>query len=113
MGLMTWLKSFTSVRGRVQSLYEAGMQKAKREDYEGAVRDYTAALELSDVPLDQRSMLLFNRALAYSMLKDEAKANDDLNIVVGMRGAPAHIVSAAREKLERIRRRGQTSDENR
>lgn len=105
MGLSKWLQRFTSARGRAQALYESGMLKAKQEDYAGAVKDYSVALESSDLPTDLTAMLRFNRALAYSMLKQEDKANADLKLVLGTSGAPARIVSAAREKLERIRRR--------
>ena len=81
------------------------MQKAKKEDYVGAIDDYNALLNLSHAPDDIKAMALFNRGLAFSVTKDIAKARDDLQAVIAMPRAPRNVVTAAREKLERIKRR--------
>lgn len=112
MGWLSKLNVFASARSRAQSLYEAGMKKAKKEDYAGAIQDYTKALAASDAPPDLRAMLLFNRGLAYSITKDESKANQDLEAVVSMQGAPAKVVAASREKLGRIRMRSRSPEQD-
>jgi hypothetical protein len=103
MGLLSNL--FGSARTRALSLYERGMQKAKKEDYTGAIADYTALLRVDKAPEDVKAMALFNRGLAFSVTKDIAKAREDLQAVIVMQGAPSNVISAAREKLERIKRR--------
>jgi tetratricopeptide (TPR) repeat protein len=103
MGLLSNL--FGSARARAQSLYERGMLKAKKEDYAGAIEDYTALLRVDKAPEDIKAMALFNRGLAFSVTKDIVKAREDLQSVITMHGAPTNVVSAAREKLERIKRR--------
>jgi len=103
MGLLS--NFFGSARTRAIALYERGMKKAKQEDYTGAIEDYTALLRVDKAPEDVKAMALFNRGLAFSMTKDIVKAREDLQSVITMQGAPSNVVSAAREKLERIKRR--------
>jgi tetratricopeptide (TPR) repeat protein len=105
MGLLTGLKSLFSARGRCLASYERGLGKAKRDDFEGAIEDYTAALAMANIPVDVRAMVLFNRGLAYSAIRDEDKAKVDLQAVIQLTGAPSAVVTAAREKIERMRRR--------
>jgi len=105
MGFLSIFKNFGSARKRAMSLYESGMQKAKKEDYSGAIADYTATLRLDKAPEDVKAMALFNRGLAFSVTKDIVKAREDLQSVITMQGAPSSVVTAAKEKLERIRRR--------
>ena len=105
MGIVSGLKSIFTVRGKATSLYERGMRNAKQDRFEAAINDYSAALELSNVPNDIKAMALFNRGLAYAAVKDEAKAKVDLQAVMSMDGAPSSVTTAAREKLERMKKR--------
>ncbi len=105
MGMLSGLKNLFSSRGRAVSLYERGMRKAKARDYAGAINDYGQVLRIDKAPEDVKAMALFNRGLALSMNKEDDKALVDLNQVVSMKGAPSYVVSAAREKLERMRKR--------
>jgi len=105
MGILSVFKNFLSARSRAQSLYERGMLKAKKEDYVGAISDYTTLLRMDGAPEDIKAMALFNRGLALSVTKDVLKARDDLQSVITMHGAPSSVVIAAREKLDRIKRR--------
>ena len=52
MGILSVFKNFLSARGRAQSLYERGMLKAKKEDYVGAISDYTTLLRMDGAPED-------------------------------------------------------------
>ena len=66
MAAMRWFTELLSRRGKSLSLYRAGMAKAKKRDFAGAIADYSAAIELPDVPADVKAMVFYNRALAYS-----------------------------------------------
>jgi hypothetical protein len=50
-------------------------------------------------------MAMYNRALAYSALHDDAKAAEDLKNVLSISGLPESIKIAASQRQERIRRR--------
>jgi hypothetical protein len=94
-----------SARGKAQALYERGMEKARKEDFQGAVADYTAIVESPKFPPDLKAMALFNRALAWTFLKDTAKAVSDLEAVLALPGAPSNVLSATKERLNRLKRR--------
>ncbi len=110
MSFMTWVKSCLSQRGKALSLYQGGMAKANQRDYEGAIADYTAAIELPKIPADVRAMAIYNRALAYSAIHEDAKAADDLGTVLKSPGLPENIRTAAEQRRERIRRRAEKTD---
>jgi hypothetical protein len=105
MRLKQWLASLVSSRGRAMSLYRAGMAKARRQDYRGAIADYTLAIESGEAPTDVRGMAIYNRALAYTAVGEDAKAADDLAAMLKMPGLPENVVHEARQRRERIRRR--------
>lgn len=81
------------------------MAKAKQGDFAGAVSDYTAAVEAPGIPDDVLGMALYNRALAYSSLRQVDKAAEDLSQVLNMPGLPENIKTAAGQRRERLRRR--------
>jgi hypothetical protein len=60
---------------------------------------------MEKVPVDLKSMALFNRGLAYSQNQKMELAIQDFKEVLAMAGAPANVTSAARERLERLRKR--------
>ena len=91
-------------------LYRAGMAKARRQDYRGAIADYTLAIESNDAPPDVRGMATYNRALAYAAIGEDAKAADDLAAMLKMPGLPENVVQEARQRRERIRRRLQRDE---
>jgi hypothetical protein len=86
-------------------LYRAGMAKARKKDYVGAIADYTAAIESPHIPVDVKGMATYNRALAYAAVHEDQKAADDLAAMLKMPGLPENIVKEARQRRERIRRR--------
>jgi hypothetical protein len=107
MSFAEWLKSLVSTRGKTLSIYRSGMAKANRRDYKGAIADYSAAIESPEIPPDVKAMAIYNRALAYSAIHQDDKAADDLATVLAMPGLPENIMTAAQQRRERIRRRGE------
>jgi len=105
MGMLSRMFGGLSSRGRATSLYKRGMQKAGDRDLEGAIQDYTAVIESKGAPPDVVAMALLNRALAYSREHDDTKAAVDLDRVLSMPGATPQVISAAHEKLHRMKRR--------
>jgi hypothetical protein len=105
MSFTTWVKSCFSHRGKALSLYRSGMAKANKGDYDGAIADYSAAICAPHIPTDIKAMALYNRALAYSAIHEDARAAEDLTIVLDMPGLPKNIRTEAQERRERIRRR--------
>jgi hypothetical protein len=55
-------------------------------------------------------MALYNRALAYSTMHEDAKAAEDLAAVLEMPGLPINIKKEAQERRERIRRRDENTE---
>ena len=104
MRISNWLKSLFSSRGEALSLYRRGMARAKKQDHEGAIDDYTATIDMPCAPPDVKAMALYNRALVYSADEDNPKSIDDLNMVLAMAKIPADIKTEARRKLERMKR---------
>jgi len=105
MGLLNLLKSWFSQRGRAMSHYRSGMDKAKKDDFSGAILEYSACMESPGIPPDVTAMALYNRALAYSAIDENVKAADDLTAVLKLPGLPDKIKTAASQRKERIRRR--------
>jgi hypothetical protein len=110
MSFTTWLKGWFSHRGKALALYRTGMAKATERDFEGAIAAYSAAIQASSIPDDVKAMAIYNRALAYSAIHEDGKAADDLALVLQMPGLPENIKTAAQQRRERIRRRGENQD---
>ncbi len=104
---MGWFDSFfrRDTSHSAMSLYKRGMAKAKKHDHEGAIDDYSAAIDMSDAPLDVKAMALYNRALVHAATRDNTKAVNDLKTVLAMAAIPTNVKAAADEKLKRIERR--------
>jgi len=81
------------------------MAKAKKRDYQGAIADYTAALEEPKIPNDVKGMAIYNRALAYSAIHQNENAAADLAAMLQMPGLPDNIRTQAHQRRERLRRR--------
>ena len=101
--LSTIFGSF-SVRGKAMSLYKRGMQKADQRDFDGAIVDYTAVVEMARAPGDVRAMALLNRALVYSRAHETDKAEKDLAAVLAMPEATSQVKAAAHEKVQRMKK---------
>ncbi|MBN2290963.1 MAG: hypothetical protein JXM70_00975 [Pirellulales bacterium] len=81
------------------------MAKANKHDYDGAIADYSAAIQSPNIPADVKAMALYNRALVYSAIHEDKKSAEDLMAVLEMPGLPKNIQMEAQERRERIRRR--------
>ena len=110
MRLLKWLKSRCSNRGRCLWIYSEAIAKAKKHDRKGAIDDYTAAIDMRDVPPDVKAMALYNRALGHTAAKDNHMAIDDLNAVLAMAEPLDHVKTAAKQKLVRMERRRSKSE---
>jgi hypothetical protein len=110
MGLLRWLSSLASRRGKALSLYRSGIVRAKRADYAGAIEAYSAVIDMPGAPEDVKGMAIYNRALAYAAIDQDAKAADDLAAMLHMPGLPENIIIQARQRRERIRRRLEKSE---
>ena len=114
MGILTWIQTRLSQRGKALALYRSGMRKAGKGDFQGAIADYTTVIESLEAPDDLKAMTIYNRALAYSATHAADRAADDLNKVLKMPGLSQDIKTAALRRKERIRKReerGQPSEE--
>ena len=105
MSAVSWLTSLFSSRERALTHYRAGMAKANKNDWHGAIADYSACLRSPGSSNDVLAMALYNRALAYSAINEDEKAAQDLTAVLKVPGLPDKIKIAASQRQERIRRR--------
>ena len=105
MGFFDSLVGRDTSRSKALALYKRGMEKAKKQNHQGAIDDYSAAIDLSEGPADVRAMAIYNRALVYAAAKDNSKAVDDLKRLLELPETPANVKTAAGEKLKRLNRR--------
>jgi len=105
MSLISWVRGWFSHRGKALSLYRSGMAKANQRDYNGAIADYSAAIQAAKIPKDVKAMAVYNRALAYSAIHQDVKAAEDLAAVLEMPGLPMNIKTHAQQRREWIQRR--------
>ena len=110
MSFTNWVKSLFSQRGKALALYRSGMAKASKRDYDGAIVDYSAAIESPQIPPDVKGMAIYNRVLAYSAIHEDDKAAEDLATLLEMPGLPENIITAAQQRRERIRRRNENNE---
>lgn len=110
MNIFHWIKGLFTRRGKALSLYRRGMGLAKQHDHQGAIDEYTAAIELEHVPGDVKAMALFNRGLAHMAAGDYRHSVEDLDEVLAMEEAPHNVKTMARQKLvKRESRRGKSN----
>ncbi len=83
------------------------MAKANKRDYDGAIADYSAAIRSPNIPTDVKAMAIYNRALAYSAIHEDARAAEGLAAVLEIPGLSVNIKTHAQQRRERIRQRGE------
>ena len=105
MNVIGWLTNCFSHRSKALSLYKRGMAKAKEHDHEGAIDDYTAAIDMHGIPSDVKAMALYNRGVVHAATGNNPKAIDDLNAVLAMAEPLENVKTAAKQKLVRMERR--------
>jgi hypothetical protein len=104
MKLFNWILGGWSHRQRVMARYRQGMEYAKANDNQAALEEYTAVIEMVNAPVDIRSMALYNRAVVYSTMHNDAQATRDLEKVLETAGAAANVRLEAKRKLVRMER---------
>ena len=87
------------------SLYKKGMACAEKNDSQGAMSAYTAAIERPDATEDVKAMALYNRALLFAADGNTGRALADLNAVMDMPIALPDVKLAARRRLDRLKHR--------
>jgi hypothetical protein len=106
MSITNWMGGLLSKNGKALSIYKRGMEKAKKHDHQGAVDDYTTAINMPGTPANVKAMTLYNRSMVYAAVGEGAKAIDDLHAVLAMPEDLPDIKNEATRKLIRMERRG-------
>jgi pentatricopeptide repeat protein len=107
MSIFSRLAGFFTRGGRHNALLLQGIEHAKAGRPEKALSIYNSLLESSSAGNVIRARAYFNRALAYSALKNDAQALTDLQAVLATAGVPENVQSAATAQLARVKRRSE------
>ena len=81
------------------------MARAKKHNHQGAINDYTAAIDMPGIPASVKAMALYNRAVMHVAAGDRSKGMDDLDAVLAMGGTFVNVKSMARHKLAMMKSR--------
>jgi hypothetical protein len=109
MGFFSRLAHLFTKRGRDDELLLQGMQHAKAGRPEQAIEIYDTLVKSKSTGDTVRARALFNRALAYSALKNDVQAIADLNELRTLPNVPENVQAAVRDQLKRVRRRSDKS----
>ncbi|MEX2174624.1 MAG: tetratricopeptide repeat protein [Pirellulaceae bacterium] len=107
MSFLGRLTGLLTRNGREDGLLLQGIEHAKAKRPEKAIDIYNGLLKTDSIGNSVRARALFNRALAYSSLKDYERAGADLDKVLAMPDVPENVQTAARSQLARVRRRAE------
>lgn len=107
MNFFSRLVGLLTRRGRDNDLLLQGVEHAKAKRPAQAIEIYTRLLDIPSTSPTVRGQALFNRALAYSSIKEDDKAMKDLQAVIAMRDIPENVQVAARERLVRVNKRAE------
>jgi hypothetical protein len=107
MGFLGQLTNLFSRSGRDDIRLQQGMEHADAKRPAQAIAIYDSLVNSQGTSPTVRARALFNRALAHSSMKNDAKAIADLEEIVVMPGAPENVLAAARNQLVRVRNRAQ------
>ena len=105
MGFFGQLLNLFSRAGRDDNRLKQGMDYAHANRPDKALDIYNEILNSKGTGPVVRARALFNRALAHSALKNDAKAIADLEEVVATEAVPENVMTAARNQLIRVRSR--------
>jgi tetratricopeptide (TPR) repeat protein len=106
MGFLNQLGSMFTRAGREEALLDEGMKHAKSKRPEKALEIYESLLKTRSLSSSLRSRVLFNRALVHSALKNDDQALEDLEEVLKLPDVPDNVLTAAKERLVRLHKRG-------
>lgn len=105
MGILSQILGVFSQSSRHDNQLQRAFDLAKNNQPTEAVAILNALLKSSAASETVKSRALFNRALAYSSLNDDAKATADLQQLITSNSTPENVRTAARNQLVRIRNR--------
>jgi pentatricopeptide repeat protein len=91
--------------GRDEGMLLQGVEHAKAKRPEKAIAIYNELIENKGTSPQVRGRALFNRSLAYSAMKEDDKALADLQEVLKIPHLPENVMTAARERVTRLRNR--------
>jgi hypothetical protein len=109
MSILKRLANWFSRGGRDDNRLQIAMDHAHSKRPAEAIAIYDSLINTQGASSSLRARALFNRALAYSSLKDDQQAVADLEEVISLPGVPENVLSAARNQLVRVRNRVQRS----
>lgn len=105
MEILNRLTNWFSRSGRDENLLNKAIELAKNKQPAEALAIYNDLLASPGTSTLTKARALFNRALAHSSLKDDARALADLKQLTAMPGVPENILTAARNQLVRLANR--------
>lgn len=105
MNFARWFSERFTNRGKALAQVRKGIDCAKINDTENALKHYTETIRSSETPADVKATALFNRALVYAATGMEPKAKEDLNLILAMKDALPDLKTAARQRLVRMQRK--------
>lgn len=105
MSFLQRLSNWFSQSGREDNLLQQAVDLAKEKRPAEAIEIYNELLRSHSVTSIVKARALFNRALAYSSLKDDERATSDLQTVISSNDAPENVRTAARTQLVRLKNR--------
>ncbi|MBK6998491.1 MAG: tetratricopeptide repeat protein [Rhodoferax sp.] len=77
------------------ALLNRGFAHYQAGDTQHAIEDYTAAIGLTDAPVEQVAVALLARGITYSQAGDTQRAIEDYTTVIGLTDAPVELVTMA------------------
>jgi hypothetical protein len=108
MNFLNRLSNWFSRSGRDENLMAEAMELANKKQPAEAIKLYTELMRSTTASSETKARALFNRALAHSSLKDDAKAVADLKQLTAMTDIPENVRNAARTQLVRLTNRAAT-----
>jgi hypothetical protein len=110
MGFLAQLANMVSRSGRDENRLKQAMDYAHAKRPDKAIEVYDSLVNSKGTSSVMRARALFNRALAHSSMKEDAKAVADLKEVIAMPAPPENVLSAARTQLVRVENRMQRAE---
>lgn len=107
MSFFSKIAGLFSRSSREDNLLLEGVEHAKAKRPEKALEIYNSLLAGTTISPSVRASALYNRSMAYSAMNDDDKAAADLKKVVTLAGAPDNILSAAKTRLARLKKRAE------
>jgi hypothetical protein len=105
MNLLNRLTNWFSQDGRDENQLNAALDRAKGGAPAEAIAIYNELLRAGSTTATTKARALFNRALAYSSLKDDSRAIADLKQLTAQADVPENVRTAARTQLVRLKNR--------